>query len=89
MWQHMRLTKYEEHTTANSQELERLRYENTILCSGALPPSVQDRELKVAYRRLSEAMHGWNYTRQLLDIIRVAVDIRTDGIIHLEDAYET
>jgi hypothetical protein len=38
MQQHMHLTAYEEHTTATSRELERLRDENAILCSGARPP---------------------------------------------------
>jgi hypothetical protein len=39
MQQHMHLTAYDEHTTATSRELERLRHENAILCSGACPPS--------------------------------------------------
>jgi hypothetical protein len=58
MQQHMRLTAYEEHATATSHELERLRHENVILRSGAPPPSEQDHELKVAYHRLSEAERG-------------------------------
>jgi hypothetical protein len=41
------------------------------------------------YRCLSEAEHGWNYTRQLLDITREEVDVSTHGIIHLEHAIET
>jgi hypothetical protein len=41
------------------------------------------------YRCLSEAEHGWNYTRQLLDITREVVDVSTHGIIHLEHAIET
>jgi hypothetical protein len=45
MQQHMRLTAYEEHTTATSCELERLRHENAILYSGARPPLEQDHEL--------------------------------------------
>jgi hypothetical protein len=45
MHQRMRLTTYEEHTTATSRELKRLRHENAVLCSGACPPSEQDREL--------------------------------------------
>jgi hypothetical protein len=40
------------------------------------------------YCHLSEAEHGWNYTRQLLDITREEVDIRTHEIIHLENAVE-
>jgi hypothetical protein len=35
------------------------------------------------------AKHGLNYTRQLLDITREEVDIRTHRIIHLEHAMET
>jgi hypothetical protein len=45
MPQRMRLTAYEEHTIATARELEKLRHENAILCSGALPPLEQDREL--------------------------------------------
>jgi hypothetical protein len=56
------LTTYEEHATATSRELEGLRHENAVLLSGARPPSEQDRELQVAYHRLSEAEHGWNHT---------------------------
>jgi hypothetical protein len=89
MQQRMRLTAYEEHATATARELERLRHENAILRSGALPPSKKDRELQVAYRRLSEAELVWNYTCMLLDITHEEVDIRTHGIIHLEHAYET
>jgi hypothetical protein len=85
MQQHMHLTAYEEHAIINSRVLERLRHENAIFCSGTLPPSDQDRELKVGY---SEAEHGWNYTRQLLNITREEVDIRTYGIIHLEHAFK-
>jgi hypothetical protein len=89
MQQRMRLTAYEEHATATTHELERLRHENAILRSGALPPSKQDRELQVAYCHLSEAELVWNYTCMLLDITHEEVDIRTHGIIHLEHAYET
>jgi hypothetical protein len=84
----MHLIASEEHTTATSHELERLRHENAIHHSGALPPLEQDHELKVAYRRLSEAEHGLNYTRQLLDITHEEVDIRTHEIIHLEHTFE-
>jgi hypothetical protein len=45
---------------------------------------VQDRELQVAYRRLSEAEHGWHYFRQQLDGAREMLDERTHAIIHLE-----
>jgi hypothetical protein len=59
MQQCIRPTAYEEHTTATSRELEWMRHENVVHRSGAHPPSEQDRELQVAYRRLSEAEHGW------------------------------
>jgi hypothetical protein len=62
MQQRMRMTAYQEHATATSRELERFRNENAIICSGTLPLSEQDHELKVTYHRLSEAEHGWNYT---------------------------
>jgi hypothetical protein len=88
MQQRMRLVPYKEHTTATSRELKRLRHENAVLHSGARPPSEQDHELQVAYHRLSEAEHEWNYTSQLLDITREEVDVRTHGIIHLEHAVE-
>jgi hypothetical protein len=85
----MRLTAYEEHTTATSRELERLRNENAVLHNGALPPSEQDREPQDAYCRLSEAELGWNYTHQLLDITHDEVDVHTHGIIHLKHTVET
>jgi hypothetical protein len=45
MQQRMRLTAYEEHATTTTRELERLRRENAVIRSGALPPSEQDHEL--------------------------------------------
>jgi hypothetical protein len=66
-----------------------LIHENAILHSGAQPPSELDHELQEVYRRLSGAEHGWNYTRLLLDIAREEVDIRTHGIIHLENHMES
>jgi uncharacterized protein YciI len=39
---------YDERSTAILHELEQLKHENALLCSGTLPPSDQDRELKVA-----------------------------------------
>jgi hypothetical protein len=45
-------------------------------------------KLQVAYRRLNEAEHGWNYTQQQLDLARGEVDTRTHVIIHLEHAME-
>jgi hypothetical protein len=80
----MRLSAYDEHNTAISQELEQLKQENALLHSGTLPPSDQDCELKVTYHRISEARHAWNYTRQQLDASRAEVDERTHAIIHLE-----
>jgi hypothetical protein len=63
MQQRMHLTAYDEHNTVISCELEQLKHENALLCSGTLPPLDQDHELKVTYHHLSEAEHGWNYTR--------------------------
>jgi hypothetical protein len=63
MQQRMHLTAYEEHATATSSELERLRHENVVLRSSALPPLEQDRELQVAYHHHSLAKHGLNYMR--------------------------
>jgi hypothetical protein len=65
-----------------------LRYDNAILRSGARPPSEQDREIQEIYHRLSNAKHGWNNTRVLLDITHEEVDIRAHGIVHLEDHVE-
>jgi hypothetical protein len=64
-------------------------HENVILRSGARPPSDQDCELQEVYRHLSGAEHGWNYTHMLLDIAHEEVDIRTHGIVHLENHVET
>jgi hypothetical protein len=80
---------YEDNVTTTAQEIEMLRHENAILCSGAWPPSEMDRELQEVYRHLSDAEHGWNYTRMLLDIAHEEVDIRTHGIVHLENHVET
>jgi hypothetical protein len=77
---------YEESATAH--EIERLRHENAILRRGAWPPSELDHELSEVYRCLSDAEHGWNYTRILLDITHEEVDIRTHGIVHLENHVE-
>jgi hypothetical protein len=85
----MRLTAYEESATTAAREIERLRHENAVLCSGARPPSEMDCELHEVYRRLSDAEHGWNYTRMLLDIALEEVDIHTHGIVHLESHMET
>jgi hypothetical protein len=88
MQQRTRLMAYKESATAATGEIERLRHENAILHSGVHPPSEQDCELKEVYRRFSNAEHGWNHTRLLLDITREEVEIRTHGIIHLEHHVE-
>jgi uncharacterized coiled-coil DUF342 family protein len=85
----MRLTAYKESATAATREIERLRHENAILCSGARPPLEQNRELQEVYRHLSNAEHGWNHTRMLLDITHEEVETRTHGIIHLDNHVET
>jgi hypothetical protein len=88
MQQRTHLTAYKESATVTTREIERLRHENVILCSGAHPPSEQDRELQEVYHHLSNAKHGWNHTCMLIDITRVEVDIRTHDIIHLEHHVE-
>jgi hypothetical protein len=88
MHQRMWLAGYDERNTACSHELEQLKHENALLCSGTLPPSDQDHELKVMYRYLNEAEHGWNYAHQQLDAAHEEVDSRTHAIIHLEHANE-
>jgi hypothetical protein len=82
------LTAYEESAAATTRELERLRHENAILRSGARPLLEQDCEMQDVYHRLSDVEHGWNYTRVLLDITHVEVDIRTHWIVHLEHHME-
>jgi hypothetical protein len=84
----MRLTAYKESATAATCEIERLSHENAILRSGACPPLEQDHELQEVYCRLSNAEHGWNHTRMLLDISHEEVETRTHGIIHLEHHVE-
>jgi hypothetical protein len=86
--QRTRLTVYEEGATATAREIERLRHENAILRSTARPPSEQDHKLQEVYRRLSDAEHGWYYTRLLLDITREEVETHTHGIVHLEHDME-
>jgi hypothetical protein len=44
--------------------------------------------VKEVYCHLSNAKHGWNHTRLLLDINREEVEIRTHRIIHLEHHME-
>jgi predicted RNase H-like nuclease (RuvC/YqgF family) len=74
---------------AATREIERLRHENVILCSGAHPLSEQDHELQEVYCRLSNTEHGWNQTHMLLDITHEEVETRTHRIIHLENHVET
>jgi hypothetical protein len=87
--QRTRLTAYEESATTTAHEIERLRHENAILHSSARPPSELDCELQEVYCRLSDAEHGWNYTRMLLDITHEEVDIRTHMIVHHENHIKT
>jgi hypothetical protein len=86
--QRMCLMAYEESATTTAREIERLRYDNAILRSGARPPLELDRELQEVYHHLSDAEHRWNYTHMLLDITREEVDICTHGIVHLENHVE-
>jgi hypothetical protein len=76
------------HMGSLEQHVEELRHENTILRSGTPPPSDQDRELQVVYRRLSEAEHGWHYFCQQLDVAHEVLDECTHVIIHLEHHIE-
>jgi hypothetical protein len=80
---------YEESATTTGREIERLRHENAILHSSARPPSKLDRELQEVYHRLSAVEHGWNYAHMLLNIAHEEVDIRTHGIVHLDNHVET
>jgi predicted RNase H-like nuclease (RuvC/YqgF family) len=88
MQQRTRLTTYKESVTAVTREIERLRHENAILCSGARPLSEQDRELQEVCRHLGNVEHGWNHTHMLLDITHEEVETRTHRIIHLEHHVE-
>ncbi len=76
------------HSSSLEQHVEELRRANAILRSSAPPPSDQDRELQVVYRRLSEAEHGWHYFRQQLDAAREMLNEHTHMIIHLEHHVE-
>jgi hypothetical protein len=88
MQPHTHLTAYKESATAATHKIERLRYENAILRSSARPLSEQDHELQEVYRHLSNAEHGWNHTRMLLDITHEEVETYTHRIIHLEHHVE-
>jgi hypothetical protein len=76
------------HSSSLEQHVEELRRADTILRSGTPPPSDQDCELQVAYRRLSEVEHRWHYFHQQLDAAREMLDECTDTIIHLEHHVE-
>jgi hypothetical protein len=56
--QRTHITAYKESATTTACEIERLRHENAILCSGAHPPSEQDHELQEVYHCLSDTEHG-------------------------------
>jgi hypothetical protein len=56
--QRLRMDAYEERHITISHELAHLKSENDLFRGGTVPPSDQDQELKVAYRRLSEAKHA-------------------------------
>jgi hypothetical protein len=45
-----------------------------------------DLELQTMYHHLSEAEHGWNFTRQQHDLIHEVVDTHTCTIVHLKNA---
>jgi hypothetical protein len=70
------------------QHVKGLMHENATLRSGTLSRSGQDCELQVAYRRLSEAEHGWHYARHQLDAAHAMVDEHTHAIIHMEHHIE-
>jgi hypothetical protein len=59
--QRLCMATYEEHHISTSCELAQLKCENDLVYGGTVPPSEQDRVLKVTYRRLSEAEHAWHY----------------------------
>jgi hypothetical protein len=82
------MAAYEERHISTPRELTQLKCESDLLRGGTVPPSEQDRELKVTYCRLSEAQHAWHYIHQQLDVSREMVDERTHVIILLEQANE-
>jgi hypothetical protein len=54
------MAAYEEHHITISRELALLKCENDLLHGGTIPLSDQDQELKVMYRRLSDAENAWH-----------------------------
>jgi hypothetical protein len=59
--QRLYMAAYEECHIAISCELAELKCKNDLQRGGTSPPIDQDRELKVAYHRLSEAENVWHY----------------------------
>jgi hypothetical protein len=86
--QHLCMAAYEEHHIATSCELAQLKCDNDHLRGGTVPPPDQDRELKVAYHRFTEAKHVCHYIHQQFDTSRKMVDECTHAIVHLEHAHE-
>jgi hypothetical protein len=82
------MAAYEECHISTACELAQLKCENDLLSGGTVPPSKQDWELKVVYRRLSEDEHAWHYIRQQLDMSHEMVNEHTHTIIHLEHTNE-
>jgi hypothetical protein len=60
--QHLCPVASEERYTATSWELTQLKCENDLLRGGTVPPSEQDRELKVVYHHLINTKHAWHYS---------------------------
>jgi hypothetical protein len=56
---------------------------------GAHESMETDLQLQTMHRRLSEAEHGWNFTRHQLDLAHEEVDTSTHMIVHLENIVET
>jgi hypothetical protein len=87
--QRAHLNAYTKQATLTSHAMERLGWENIILHCGTRESMEMDLELQVAYRRLGEAGHGWNFTCQQLDLAREEVDTHTHAIVQLVIAIET
>jgi hypothetical protein len=84
--QRLYMVACEERYTATSRELAQLKCENDLLHGGTVPPSEQNRDLKVAYHYPSDAEHMWHYICQQLHTSREMVDECTHAIIHLDHA---
>jgi hypothetical protein len=83
------LNMYAEQATLTSHTMERFEHENAILHRGTCESMERDLELQTAYRCISEAELGLNFTRKQLDLTREEVDTRTHAIIHLKNAFKT